>query len=480
MTSEQLRLAIIKEVLRGKLTRSKDAIDYKPIDDELFDMYQIPASWDIVSLDECCYIHARIGWQALRKEEHQATGDYLLITGTDFKNGFVDYGSCVYVSKERYDMDEKIQLRNDDILITKDGSIGKVAVVKNLPKPATLNAGVFVIRPDDRFEKRYIEYLFQCSYFNHFVNLVKSGTTIKHLNQNKLLKFKIPVPTIDEQNEIVDVLDELLPYVDKFDSIDKELDKLNDAFPNALKKSILHQAVMGKLVPQDPNDEPTSVLLEQIRAEKQALIKSGKLKKDKHESIIYRRDNSHYEKQGDTERCIDDELPFDIPDSWVWMRLKNVGITQTGNTPSKAHPEYFGSDIPFIGPGDIQNANINYCNQGLSTSGKEYGRVTPKGSILQVCIGGSIGKSAIALEDVAFNQQINAIIPIVVDSDYLYFVMTSPYYINYMKENAGGTATPIINRGLWDNLLVPIPPLNEQHRIVEKTYELFPLCDELQ
>ena len=179
------------------------------------------------------------------------------------------------------------------------------------------------------------------------------------------------------------------------------------------------------------------------------------------------------------ERCIDDEIPFEIPDSWEWARLKTVGITQTGNTPSKTHPEYFGNDIPFIGPGDIQNANIDYSNQGLSTSGKNRGRITSKGSILQVCIGGSIGKAAIALKEVTFNQQINAIIPIILDSEYLHFVMTSPYYIEYMRENAGGTATPIINRGLWDNLLVPIPPQKEQKRISLRILEAFKKAEQL-
>ncbi|MCR5225871.1 MAG: restriction endonuclease subunit S [Eubacterium sp.] len=173
------------------------------------------------------------------------------------------------------------------------------------------------------------------------------------------------------------------------------------------------------------------------------------------------------------ERCIDDEIPFEIPDSWEWARLKTVGITQTGNTPSKTHPEYFGNDIPFIGPGDIQNSNIDYFNHGLSASGKDCGRITPKGSILQVCIGGSIGKAAITLEEVSFNQQINAIIPIILDSEYLHFVMTSPYYVEYMRENAGGTATPIINRGLWDNLLVPIPPEKEQKRIALRIMKTF-------
>ncbi len=182
--------------------------------------------------------------------------------------------------------------------------------------------------------------------------------------------------------------------------------------------------------------------------------------------------SSHYEKLDGIERCIDDEIPFEIPENWVWCRLSTVGTTQTGNTPSKAHPEYIGDDIPFITPGDIQSGNVFYDNQALSAEGKTVARLCSKGSILQVCIGGSIGKVAVIDRDVCFNQQINAISPIIVCSEYIYVIMQSPYFITNMKEQAGGTATPIINRGLWDSLLIPIAPLSEQHRIVEKHREL--------
>ena len=183
--------------------------------------------------------------------------------------------------------------------------------------------------------------------------------------------------------------------------------------------------------------------------------------------------SSHYEKLNGIERCIDDEIPFDIPDSWIWCRLSTVGITQTGNTPSKAHPEYIGNDIPFITPGDIQNGHIFYDNQALSFTGKMVARVCDGGSILQVCIGGSIGKSAVTDKEVCFNQQINVISPIIVCSEYLYTIMQSPYFISNLKEQAGGTAMPIINRGVWDSLLIPVAPLSEQRRIVEKQRELF-------
>ena len=176
-----------------------------------------------------------------------------------------------------------------------------------------------------------------------------------------------------------------------------------------------------------------------------------------------------------TERRIDDELPFEIPNTWIWTRLNTLGYTQTGNTPSTAHPEYRGDYIPFITPGDIADGSIDYTNQGLSDIGKKVARVCPADSILQVCIGGSIGKAGLSISEVTFNQQINAITPIVVSSKYVFAVLTSFMFLSAMKESAGGTATPILNRSLWDKMYIPVPPLAEQDRIVQRIEELFPL-----
>ncbi len=190
-------------------------------------------------------------------------------------------------------------------------------------------------------------------------------------------------------------------------------------------------------------------------------------------------DNLPYEKVGNNEPiCIAEEVPFDIPDSWEWIRLGNIGITQTGNTPSKAHLEYFNGKTPFISPADILNFNINYNNQSLSDIGKKYGRICSKGSILQVCIGGSIGKLAITNMEIAFNQQINSITPLYCSELYLFYVMDTQYFYQLLKEKSGGTATPIINRGVWDTLLIPLPPIEEQQRIVDKLKELEPYIQE--
>ncbi len=188
---------------------------------------------DTVRLGDCCEVHARIGWQALTRDEHMQVGEYLLVTGTDFIDGRVNYDTCVYVAKERYEMDPHIILKENDVLITKDGSIGKVAVVHNLPKPATLNSGVFVVRPDDRFDKEYISYVFRGPLFERFVELSKTGATIKHLNQKHLVEFAIPIPSIEAQ--------------EAFAQFSKQIDKSKVAAQKALDEAqLLFDSLMQK------------------------------------------------------------------------------------------------------------------------------------------------------------------------------------------------------------------------------------------
>ena len=227
-----------------------------------------------------------------------------------------------------------------------------------------------------------------------------------------------------------------------------------------LKNSILQLAIQGKLVEQRAEEGTAKELIREIEAEKKKLFKEGKLKEQKALPEIK-----------------EEEKPFDIPESWEWVRLIDLGITQTGNTPSKTKLEYFGDFIPFISPGDIINGGINYENQGLSEQGKEVGRVSEENSILQVCIGGSIGKCAINSIDVSYNQQINAITPLVCNHLYVYYLMDSKFFLVSMTHKATGTATPIINKSSWESIFVPLPPLAEQKRIVAKIEELLPYID---
>jgi len=171
--------------------------------------------------------------------------------------------------------------------------------------------------------------------------------------------------------------------------------------------------------------------------------------------------------------CIDEEIPFEIPKNWRWCRVRDLGLTETGTTPPKSNPNFFGDHIPFLSPANIQQNRIANENQWLSKEGMLYGRVVPCNSILQVCIGGSIGKCAIVNKSVTFNQQINSITPILCEPKFLYYYLLSNTFFLAMIEKSTGTATPIINKGNWERLLFPLPPLAEQLRIVESIDAIF-------
>ncbi|MDD7335650.1 MAG: restriction endonuclease subunit S [Prevotella sp.] len=252
-----------------------------------------------------------------------------------------------------------------------------------------------------------------------------------------------------------------------------------------LKNSILQEAIEGRLVPQDPNDEPASVLLDRIHDEKAKLVKEKKIKKDKNESRIYRTEDGHWmERFTDKKRpdvCIDDEIPFDIPETWEWCRVNELGEIITGGTPSKLESAFYGKDFPFYKPTDL-NQGINTINSsdGLSTLGYNHSRQLKANSILVTCIGATIGKTGLIKRDGSCNQQINAIVPNtkLLEPRYVYMVFISNFMQSDIKSNASSTTLPILNRSKFCQLLFPIPPLSEQHRIVEKLEQILPKVEE--
>ena len=246
-----------------------------------------------------------------------------------------------------------------------------------------------------------------------------------------------------------------------------------------LKNSILQWAIQGKLVPQDPNDEPASVLLEKIRAEKAQLIKEGKIKKDKKESIIYRgEDNSYYEKFADGKVvCIDDEIPFEIPKGWEWCRMGAIGDWGAGATPAKGNPNYYGGNILWLRTGELNNdvvydTEINVTNKALKECSLRLNKI---GDVMIAMYGATIGKVAIAGTEMTTNQACCACTPIGIFNWYLfYFLMGSQ--IDFVKKGEGG-AQPNISREKLIAHIMPIPPLTEQHKIVGKIKEILPLVD---
>ncbi|MDZ4150564.1 restriction endonuclease subunit S, partial [Methylicorpusculum sp.] len=231
-----------------------------------------------------------------------------------------------------------------------------------------------------------------------------------------------------------------------------------------LRQTILNLAVRGKLVPQDPNDEPASDLFKRVQTEKSTMVKAGEIRK-----------------QQTLPALSSNEIPFELPEYWNWNRLGEIGLTQTGTTPPSNTPEYFSDFIPFIKPANLTGNCIDYSGEGISEKGIQYSRLIPKHSVLMVCIGSSIGKVNVTERDVCCNQQINAVTPYIGQmTGFTSIALKSSYFKKMVLANAGMGTLPIISKGKWEILPVPIPPLPEQHRIVAKVDELMALCDQLE
>ena len=322
----------------------------------------------------------------------------------------------------------------------------------------------------------FLSYIMASPYIIARKVALATGDIIVHISGDKLGTILLPVPPLAEQERIVACIQEAELVIENYAIKATALQKLQDSFPEALKKSILQEAVQGKLVPQDPSDEPAEALLERIRAEKQRLIKEGKIKKDKHESVIFRRDNSHYEKLDGVERCIDDELPFEIPESWAWARLGNIGDWGSGATPSRTHPEYYDGSIPWLKTGDLTDSYITDIPEGISQLALEKTsvRFNESGSVLMAMYGATIGKLGILTYSATTNQACCACKPVYgVETLFLFYFLMSQRTA-FIKRGEGG-AQPNISKEKIVTTLMPLPPLAEQHRIVQRIEELLPL-----
>ena len=367
---------------------------------------------------------------------------------------------------------ERCQAIKGDLLVCEGGDIGRSCIWEN-DEPIMLQNHIHKLRAYLPLCTRYFYYIF---YLYNLSGLIGGkGIGIQGFSSQTLHTTRVPLPPLAEQQRIVEKIEELIPHIEHYGKAQTELDLLNRNIKEQLKKSVLQYAIEGKLVPQDETEGTAEELLLQIQTEKLKLYEENKLKKKdlEHSTIFKGEDNKYYEKIGKNVICIDEEIPFEIPKNWRWCRVRDLGLTETGTTPPKSNPNFFGDHIPFLSPANIQQNRIVNENQWLSKEGMLYGRVVPCNSILQVCIGGSIGKCAIVNKSVTFNQQINSITPILCEPKFLYYYLLSNTFFLAMIEKSTGTATPIINKGNWERLLFPLPPLAEQLRIVESINAIF-------
>ena len=439
--------------------------------------FDIPENWCWCRLGEICNEIKRG-----KSPKYADKSNFLAFAQKcNVKTGGIDLGLALYLDENsitRYS--ETDNLVQGDIVInsTGGGTMGRVGLYET-QVPAGIkgvypDSHVTVIRSIGNINQHYLYYVLK---LNQPV-LEKCGTGSTNQTELKpavLADFVIPLPPLAEQKRIVASIEKFMPLIEEYGKKETQLKAINEKIGTVTKKAILQEAVQGKLVPQIASEGNAKDLLEEIRKEKLshgldfANAKSGKRKSKKETALA------------GSNPCdiTEEEITFEIPENWCWCRLGELGYTTTGSTPSKSNQNYFGDFIEFLSPGDIQNSIITYGKQGLSRSGYEVSRPTPKGTILQVCIGGTIGKCAITDREVTFNQQINGLTPIFSLSEYLFAVFSSDYFYKKITGNSTGTATPIINKRAWELLPIPLPPLAEQKRIVAAIEKMLPLCEKL-
>lgn len=441
--------------------------------------FDIPDSWEWVTLKMIAI--TELG-KTLDKAKNQ--GDYkpYLCSINVYWNGI----DLTTVKEARFEENEilKYELKKGDLLICEGGDVGRSAIWENEQEMYYQNA-LHRVRFYGGINPYYFRLLMECYKGNKILDEQSKGMTIKHLVQSALNAIYFPLPPIQEQQRILDKFQSLIPMLEQYTASEIKLSNLNTGFPDLLKKSILQEAVQGKLVPQDPNDEPASVLLERIRAEKQKLIAEGKIKKDKHESVIFRRDNSHYEIIDGEERCIDAEIPFEIPDTWEWIRLnelcKKIGA---GSTPSGGKAVYVSEGIKFIRSQNVYNDGLRLSDIAHITEDtnlKKVGSIVQAKDILLNITGGSIGRCAIVPDDfdiANINQHvmiIRLVAPIM--RQWIHSILISDYIQTLIMDVQVGVSREGLSAKKLMNFLIPIPPVLEQRRIVEKQKELFDMIN---
>ena len=342
------------------------------------------------------------------------------------------------------------------VLIAMYGAtIGKLGI---LNIPATTNQACCACLPI-LVNNNYLFY-FLMSHKESFTKKAEGGAQ-PNISKEKIISTLFPLPPLAEQKRIVAKIEQLIPYIEKYEKAETQLTALNKSFPDMLKKSILQEAVQGKLVPQNPDDEPASVLLERIRAEKQELIKAGKIRKDKHESAIITRDKIPYEIIDGKERCIADEVPFEIPDSWCWCRLGSIIQIESGK--GLTSKQMIEGSIPVYGGNGI----TGYHNASLV-----HKETVVIGRVGYYCGSVHITEKEAWVTDNAF------ITTYPENSIYREYLVYTLRYMN-LGQNNNATAQPVVSGKKIYPMLFPLPPLAEQHRIVAKIEEIMPMIERL-
>jgi len=479
MTAEQLKNSILQLAMQGKLVEQrqeegtgeelykeiqiekkklikegkvKKQKDLSPITEESAP-FEIPETWKWINLGEI--IDYRMGKTPPRAETVYWGNDIFWVSIADMVDGKI-----ITETKEKISHKALAERFNDQIspkgtlIMSFKLTVGRVSI---LGMDAVHNEAIISIFPFINTDDVLRDYLKTMLPFLSVYGESKKAIKGFTLNSASLNQIPVPLPPLAEQKRIVEKIEELMPFVEKYSTASTKLNTLNTSFPEMMKKSILQEAVQGKLVPQDPNDEPASLLLKKIAEEKKRLIKEGKIKKQKPLPEI-----------------AEDEIPFDIPESWEWVRLEQVAKSITDG--DHQAPPKTTKGVPFLVISNVSSGHLDFANTRFVPD--EYYNALSEdrkadGNDILFTVTGSYGipVKVNTTNKFCFQRHIALIKPLM-NTDYLTMVLGSPLVKKQCDVTATGTAQKTVGLSSLRNFVIPIPPLNEQKRILERLKEV--------
>ena len=487
--AEKERLIKEKKIKREKnpsvIFKGADNTPYEKIGNEVRSLadevpFDIPDSWEWVRLGSIVYNRGQI--------TPSTDFCYIDIGSIDNKKQKLNPTDTVIAPDKAPSRARKLVDKGDVLYSTVRPYLHNMCIVdRDFSCIPIASTGFAVLTCHAELCNKFLFYYMMSPDFDAYANNTDNakGVAYPAINDDRLYKALIPIPPLGEQFRIVSAIESVDASIRDYGAKEEALRALNGSFPEGLKKSILQEAVQGKLVPQDPSDEPAEALLERIRAEKQRLIKEGKIKKDKHESVIFRRDNSHYEKRGSEEVCIDDEIPFEIPENWAWCRASSLGTMNRGRGIKRT--ETVAQGCPCIRYGEIYTTYETSFDSAVSfvpdtldkdclhfSSGDVVFTLTGENKVDIAKTVAFLGDGQIAAGgDLAFwtHHGMNPL--------YLVYYMASPYCIELKRRTATGDIIVHISTSKVGDFLVPVPPIKEQNRIVSAIEQLFAVASTL-
>lgn len=472
MTPQELKNSILQRAIEGKLVEqraeegsgdqliSNSSINKRKNTESLFD---IPESWEWINLAELCNL---IGGYAFKSSQYLSDGVRVIRISDFNENGLIDTDKKFYREEELL---KKYLIKSNDILMCMTGgTVGKTVFLGEINEKLYLNQRVAAIRVENKtiIDINYLYYVISSNFIKTIINTQKNSTN-DNISMKLIQEFPIPLPPLNEQKRIVEKIEELMPLVEAYEENWKRLEGLNKKFPEDMKKSLLQEAIKGKLVEQRVEEGTGEELYETIQAEKKKLIKEEKIKKQKALPEI-----------------TEEEMPFEIPESWKWVRLGDVSTIARGGSPrpikdyitqdddginwikigdTEKNSKYINSTIEKIKPEGLKKSRLVKPGDFLLTNSMSFGR--PYILNIEGCI--HDGWLVISQDSLIYNK------------DFLYWMLSSGYAFNQFARRVSGAVVKNLNSDKVSESIFPLPPLNEQKRIVERLEELLPLCDQL-